>query len=142
MWFKYRICTRKHQSSPRKKISIMARWPNFFWKKCKSEKNSRDVDEKIQIWKLNIQIWNNHTKIVNPSFRCQFAKKKLPQDWIWPRVGNFIADFHRINIPNSMARSDLALNTHNLCNTPESSCSDEPRWWAQMALWREILQEL
>ena len=69
-------------------------------------------------------------------------KKKLPHNRLWPRVGIYIANFHRINVPNAMVRSNLMLDTPNFCDTPELGCGDEARWWSQTALWRGILQEL
>ena len=52
-------------------------------------------------------------------------QKKLPHNRLWPRVGIYIADFHRINILDAMVRSDLMLDTPNFCDTLELGCGDE-----------------
>ena len=44
--------------------------------------------KKMQIWNLNVQIWNDHT--------------------------NFAFITHQIDVPNAMVRSALALNTPNI----------------------------
>ena len=64
--------------------------------------------------------------IANRAFDCQFAKK-LSHNRLWPRVGICIANFHRISVPDAMVRSDLMLDSPNLCDTPESGCGDEAR---------------
>ena len=71
-------------------------------------------------------------KIANRSFGCRFAKK-LPHNRLWPRVGIYIADFHRISVLDAMVRSDLMLDSPNFCDTPESGYGDEARW-SRMAM--------
>ena len=58
---------------------------------------------------------NDHTRLVNWAFKCRFVKKKLPEIWLWPRVGKFIVKFHRIDVLDAMARSSLVLDTPNIC---------------------------
>ena len=40
-------------------------------------------------------------------------QKKLPHNRLWPRLGIYITNFHRINILDAMVRSDLMLYTPN-----------------------------
>ena len=54
-------------------------------------------------------------------------KKNLPQIWLWPRVGKFIVKFHRINVSDAMARSTLALETPNECDTLDIGWGAEAR---------------
>ena len=52
-------------------------------------------------------------------------QKNLPHNQLWPRVGNFVADIHRISISYAMARLDLALDTPNDSDTPYLGCGVE-----------------
>ena len=52
-------------------------------------------------------------------------QKFLPHNQLWPKIGNFIANFNRINIPDAMVRSNLLLDTPNFYDTLEPGCDDE-----------------
>ena len=47
-------------------------------------------------------------------------QKKIASILTMPRVGEIIAKFHQISVPDAMARSDLVLDTPNFCSTLDS----------------------
>ena len=47
-------------------------------------------------------------------------QKKLPHSRLWPRVGIYIVNFHRISVPDAMVRSDLMLDAPNFYSTLDS----------------------
>ena len=109
---------------------------------------------KIQIWKLQINcrssryeiinytdLKNDHTKYYKLGLQVPVCKKKLPQIWLWPQVGEFIVKFYWIDTLNTMARSALALNAPNDCDTLDLSQGPprgEARKLSPKAMWREI----
>ena len=52
-------------------------------------------------------------------------QKKIASILTMPRVGKIIVKIHQINVPDAMARSDLALDTPNFCSTLDSGWGAE-----------------
>ena len=46
---------------------------------------------------------------------------------LWPKIAEFIANFHQINVLDATVRLDLALDSPSFCDTLESGCDNEAR---------------
>ena len=74
--------------------------------------------------------------------KVPICKKNLPHFWLYPRIGKFIEKFQWIYVPYIIVRSSLALDAPNDYDTLDLGWGAEAIRWSQMAMWREILQEL